>query len=414
MKLDLKGARRGREIRMAAGLLFGISLAAQVHAAEHGAECATASLRCPSVAALMKSREGYGRAATGGIGGDMVVVSSADDTGPGTLREAIARAKRAPAWIVFGKDLTIELKSQLRVPSNVTIDGRGHQVTLLDYGFGVYGSTNVILTHLTIDGRERTFTQAVDVANGSRQVWLDHLDLSRFAARLINVKNGATDTTISWVKFHDDDKVMLINNLTSENLFDNYDRDVGARVTMHHNYFVDTVQRNPRAQIGTVHIYNNLIENWDFYGMSFSLEAKALVEGNIFVNKAVRACKEPPFYPTVEGVNARYCDNIAAAPARSTLPNGDADRKSYEKTKAKYGYTHDYRAFLAVRDNLYLGDAKAVIEDYLPERVPPVNYCRTYEHPSVALADKIRHQAGNTQVSDANSACAATGDAARP
>ena len=71
--------------------------------------------------------------------------------------------------------MTIVLDKQLRVPSNTTIDGRGRRVALIDDGLGVYGSQNVILTHLTIDGRLNRLTQAVNVANGSRDVWVDHL-----------------------------------------------------------------------------------------------------------------------------------------------------------------------------------------------------------------------------------------------
>ena len=125
--------------------------------------------------------------------------------------------------------MTINLDSQLRVPSKTTIDGRSKRVTLIDDGLGVYRSRNVILTHLTIDGRLNRFTQAVNVANGSRDVWVDHMDLSRMADRLLNVKNGATDVTISWTKFHNSDKVMLLNNITSKNLFQNYKRDSIAR-----------------------------------------------------------------------------------------------------------------------------------------------------------------------------------------
>ncbi|WP_086973589.1 pectate lyase family protein [Caballeronia glebae] len=375
----------------------------RVHAVEN-ANCSVASEGCATVSSLLSIREGYGRDATGGAGGQLVIVSSQEDEGPGTLRDALLHA-RTPTWIRFAGNMTIELKSQLRVPSNVTVDGRGHKVTLLDYGFGVYRSSNVILTHLTIDGRNRTFTQAVDIANASHQIWIDHLDLSRFSARLVNVKNGATDVTVSWVKFHDDNKVMLINNITSDNLFANFDRDAVARVTMHHNYFVDTVQRNPRAQFGTVHFYNNLLENWDFYGMSFGLEAKAVIEGNIFANSSVRSCKEPPFFSTVEGVEASYCKYIADSPARSALANGEADRKRYEAGAKKYGYSRDYRAFLAVQDNLFLGDAKPILEDYLPERVPAVSYCRTYEHPSEALAARIRREAGNTSTQSQSARC---------
>ncbi len=284
------------------------------------------------------------------------------------------------------------------MPSNTTIDGRSKRVTLVDDGLGVYGSRNVILTHLTIDGRLRRLTQAVNVANGSRDVWVDHMDLSRMSDRLLNVKNGSTDVTISWTKFHDSNKVMLLNNITAKNLFQNYERDSIARVTLHHNYFFNTVQRNPRAQFGTFHLFNNLVENWDFYGMSFSLEAKALVEGNIFNNDSQRKCVEPEFFPTVEGINVNYCRYISVAPERSALGNGESDRKAYEKLKSRYGYTRDYKAFLRLKDNLYLGDAKPVLQDYRPESVPAPPYCYGYEKPTQGLAETIRKLAGNTSI----------------
>lgn len=362
------------------------------------AQCATTALAsCPDVAHLLDQRHGYGRRVTGGLGGRVVYVSSDVDAGPGTLREAITHA-HGPTWVRFTSDMVVSLKSQIRVPSDITIDGRGHRIKLLDYGFGIYHSHNVIVTHLVIDGELKTFSQAVNIANGSSNVWADHLDLSRFADRLVDVKNGATDVTLSWIKFHDDDKVMLVNNITSKNLFQNYARDAIARVTMDHCYFVNTVQRNPRVQFGTVHLFNNLLENWDFYGMSFSLEAKALVEGNIFANDANRSCTEPPCFPTVEGVKASYCKYIALAASRSALKNGESDVKNYDKTMLTYHYFHAEKAFLRVRDNLYLGSARAVLKDDAPDKVPDPPYCYGYQKPTPALADEIRRFAGDTDV----------------
>ncbi|MEN5161470.1 pectate lyase family protein [Achromobacter spanius] len=371
-----------------AGLNGGVAAAAE--------QCKTPDEHCPFVSALLAQREGYGARATGGLGGKFIEVTSDQDAGPGTLRAALAQARKGPTWIRFASDMTIVLKSQLRVPSNTTIDGRGKRVALIDDGLGVYGAKNVILTHLTIDGRLTRITQAVNVANDSRDVWVDHLDLSRMSDRLLNVKNGSTDVTISWTKFHNSNKVMLLNNITSKNLFQNYERDSIARVTLHHNYFFNTVQRNPRAQFGTFHLFNNLLENWDFYGMSFSLEAKALVEGNIFNNDAQRKCVEPEFFPTVEGINVNYCRYIPIAPARSALENGDSDRGAYERRKDDHGYTRDFKAFLRMKDNLYLGDAKPVLQDYRPESAPTPPYCYGYEKPTPELAEKIRQFAGNT------------------
>lgn len=365
-------------------------------AARANESCASADERCAFVSALLQQREGYGAKATGGLGGRFIEVTSDQDSGPGTLRAALAQAKKGPTWIRFASDMTIVLDKQLRVPSNTTIDGRGRRVALIDDGLGVYGSQNVILTHLTIDGRLNRLTQAVNVANGSRDVWVDHLDLSRMSDRLLNVKNGSTDVTISWTKFHNSNKVMLLNNITSKNLFENYERDSIARVTLHHNYFFNTVQRNPRGQFGTFHLFNNLLENWDFYGMSFSLEAKALVEGNIFNNDAKRQCVEPEFFPTVEGVKVNYCRYIPEAARRSALDNGASDEGAYQNLKAQHGYTRDYKAFLRLKDNLYLGDAKPVLQDYRPEAAPTPPYCYGYERPTAELADRIRKYAGNT------------------
>jgi pectate lyase len=98
----------------------------------------------------------------------------------------------------------------------------------------------------------------------------------------------------------------------------------------------------------------------------------------------------------VERVSKSYCDQIPKAPASTALGNGDADRVAYERTRALYHYSHDVRAFLRVADNLYLGSTRAVLRDYHAEQVPRAPYCMTYRHPTPALADRIRREAGDT------------------
>jgi pectate lyase len=385
------------KVRAAVLLTIVLALDGLAPRAKAASGCVYPDQACPIVRTLLAQREGYGRFADGGLNGTFVMVTSAADSGPGTLREALSG--RGPKWVRFARDMTIDLSSQIKVRSNTTIDGRGHLVVLHDHGLSVTDQTSsVIITHLTIDGRFKTIAQAVNVANYSRDVWLDHLDLSRFIDRLINVKDGSTDVTVSWVKFHDHNKVMLVNNIPSKDVFAFYDRDKVARVTIHHCYFVNTVQRNPRAQFGVVDVYNNLLENWDVYGMSFSLEARAAVEGNIFVNSASRPCTEPAFFATKEGPEMNYCKYIPSAPAKAELPNGKADEKNYQITADQFQYQHDEKAFLRVRDNLYLEDARQGIEDYHPEDVPTPPYCRSYEKPTADLGARIRREAGNTAV----------------
>jgi pectate lyase len=133
--------------------------------------------------------------------------------------------------------------------------------------------------------------------------------------------------------------------------------------------------------------------------MSFSLEARATVEGNVFDNRADRPCVEPAFYPTVEGVERNYCGYIARSPGRSALANGAADKRAYDAAKIEHRYTRDFRAFLRVRDNIYMHDAKQVLDNYRPELVPDPPYCYPYESPSSELEDKVSRLAGNTSAS---------------
>jgi pectate lyase len=381
------------------GLFLGLAQGCKSQPPTHD-ECSIASSSCPYVAGLLAQREGYGRNATGGLNGPVAVVTSSADSGPGSLRDIVQEA-RGPLWIRFNRDMTIPLRSEIRARSNLTIDGRGHMITLIDHGFAVGRVNNVILTHLTIDGRSETLGKGVIIAYGSRDIWLNHLDLSRFNDRLIDVKEGATDVTLSWIKFHDDNKVMLLNNIVDKsdnikNLFKDYDRDSISRVTLHHNYFVNTMQRNPRAAFGSYHIYNNLLENWDFYGMSFILEARVLLEGNIFDNQISRPCLEPPYFRTIESTERNYCGGIPQASKRAVMPLGKADQDLYDESNAIYHYEHEARAFLVVRDNLLLHDAQLLATDYKPEKVAKPPYCYSYQTANVALEDEIRKKAGNT------------------
>ena len=86
------------------------------------------------------------------------------------------------------------------------------------------------------------------------------------------------------------------------------------------------------------------------------------------------------------------------------------DEGAYQNLKAQNGYTRDYKAFLRLKDNLYLGDAKPVLQDYRPEAAPTPPYCYGYERPTAELADRIRKYAGNTSGAAAGGA---SGRAAR-
>ncbi len=92
-----------------------------------------------------RGAEGYGRYATGGRGGKVVVVTNLNDDGPGSFREAVSR-DIGPRTIVFNVSGVITLKSRLsQGQSHITIAGQtapGKGICIRSAPFGV-GSESV-------------------------------------------------------------------------------------------------------------------------------------------------------------------------------------------------------------------------------------------------------------------------------
>ena len=98
--------------------------------------------------------EGYGRFATGGRGGDVAHVTTLDDDGPGSLRDAI-RTKKAdvPRTVVFDVGGTIRLKKQLRIEraAGLTLAGQtapGGGIAIRDHGVEFRACRDLVVRHM--------------------------------------------------------------------------------------------------------------------------------------------------------------------------------------------------------------------------------------------------------------------------
>lgn len=218
---------------------------------------------------------GFGADTTGGRGGDVCTVTSTSNSGSGSLRNCVATAN-GPRWIRFSVDGDIRLNSNIPLPSDITIDARGHLVRIFGAGLTLNRRSNVIITNLTFkEGRDGDDQDAVQVKGGDK-IWIHHCSFSDYSDGLVDLTKGTKDVTVSWSKFSDHDKVMLI----SAN--DNDTGDRNTRVTLHHNWFKDTKQRHPRVRHGKVHAYNNFFDNWGDYAMGCSTRSECYSERNVF------------------------------------------------------------------------------------------------------------------------------------
>lgn len=174
---------------------------------------------------------GFGRNAIGGRDGKFYVVTDPRDDDPvnpkpGTLRHAVIQDK--PLWIVFKRDMVIQLKQELIMNSFKTIDGRGVNVHIANGAcITIQFVTNVIIHGLHIHDCKPTGNAMVrsspthfgwrtmadgDAISifGSSHIWVDHNSLSHCADGLVDAVLGSTAITISNNHFTHHNEVLLL------------------------------------------------------------------------------------------------------------------------------------------------------------------------------------------------------------
>jgi len=211
-----------------------------------------------------------------------------------------------------------QARVRIRPGSNTTIVGLDKHATIKGGWFDIRGSsstnrTNIIIRNLTFvdtydcfpawrptDGEFGSWNALYDSISlrNTDHIWVDHntfVDLDTADDKLplyfgvvfqvhdgqLDITNASDYVTVSWNRFENHDKVMLIGSSDSASA------DVGKlNVTLHHNLFEDMGQRTPRVRFGQVHVYNNYykINNAERYVYSWGVgkESSIYAENNFF------------------------------------------------------------------------------------------------------------------------------------
>ena len=211
---------------------------------------------------------------TGGEGGPIVTVTNEDE-----LKEAVDGVNTATIILVKG---TINVSGEMSARGNKTIVGLGTDARIAGGGFGWNTKSNVIVQNITF---EDASDDLLKINNKCKNFWIDHCTFSDGAGTnegshdgMLDVTRGSEFVTISYCKFFNHDKNILIGHSDSES------GDVIMKVTLHHNWFDKTVQRNPRVRFATVHCYNNYYDSNSIYSVASAIDAKVLVENCFFKN----------------------------------------------------------------------------------------------------------------------------------
>jgi pectate lyase len=205
--------------------------------------------------------EGFGASSKGGEGGRTIVVSTLADSGPASLREALAAT--GPRKIEFAVGGTIELESRLRVTAGrLTVDGGsapGQGITLLNHGIEFRGDCDdIVVRNLRIrvltGGAQGDCLQFWGNQGGTiERVLIDHCSLMWATDEVVNTWGNVRDLTCQWT-------IIAEAQLPHSKAWLS---GVGSdRISIHHCLFAHNADRVPKLQGGVYDVVNNVVYNW--------------------------------------------------------------------------------------------------------------------------------------------------------
>ncbi|MER5278095.1 pectinesterase family protein [Streptomyces sp. NPDC002809] len=234
--------------------LSGAQDAPDTVAAAAFSSAASSSVRAEEEADGYASVSALGQDGTyGGRGGRTVTVRTLADL------EKYATATE-PYVIVVAAAIAMDPKGkEIKVASDKTIIGSGTSGHIVGGGFFLgQGVHNVIIRNLTIRDSYAGIWNDKDhdwdaiQMDGAHHVWIDHNDLRNMADGLIDSRKDTTYLTVSWNRLQHDNKAFGIG----------WTENTTADITIHHNWFHETEQRNPSTDnVAHAHLYNNYLQD---------------------------------------------------------------------------------------------------------------------------------------------------------
>jgi pectate lyase len=230
---------------------------------------------------------GFAEGVTGGTGGRIVQVGNASE---------FTHNCQSSEKLIIEVTGTIS-NASTSIASNKTILGVNTNGELTATTLSINGGSNIIIRNITIHHAARE-KDIISISAG-RNIWIDHCDIFNSIGDLngdgkvdekgdiaggdvdwydglIDMTGSCSNMTISWNNIHDSFKAMLVGSS---------DSDISDRkITFHHNHFYKLWERAPSYRGGTGHIFNNYYEDIDHSAVNSRINARLLIEGNIFEN----------------------------------------------------------------------------------------------------------------------------------
>ena len=364
--------------------------------------------------------EGFGRFTTGGRGGKVIHVTNLNDSGAGSLRQAVSGSDKK--IVVFDVGGIIALESDLHIGANTTILGQtapGNGVTLRYYTVN-YDGDNIMVRFIRFrrgeemdknDGADATWTRH------HRNIILDHCSFSWSIDEVASFYDNR-DFTMQWCTVAE-----ALNNAGHNKGPHGYGGIWGGKgASFHHNFLAHLNNRSPR--------FNGARYAWDGYDQETypnTVQAERVDFRNCLIyNWGTGGCYGGPGGGFINMVNNYY----KAGPATkhknrvtecSTASSGNSEGAPAEQIGLKsryyingnyvdgYGANYDWqgvtyddgRSSFADPAGLYGEGEGATISVRLDE---PIEAGTVTTHDAATAYEKVRQYAGASLSRDAQDA----------
>jgi autotransporter-associated beta strand protein len=223
--------------------------------------------------------QGFGRFATGGRGGSVYFVTTTNDTGAGSFRDAVSVSGRT---IIFRVGGVIDYKAPRYAPKpNITIAGQtapGDGVTIYGNGLSFSGSHNNIARFIRVRQGVNgdSGTDAIGIANGHDMIF-DHITSSWGRDETFSINGDVSNITIQ--------SAIISQGLQTHSAGGLIQTDGGISILR--SLYIDNDTRNPKVK-GVMEFVNNVVCNWETIGYNMGGDSSGESFVNVFNNYFLR------------------------------------------------------------------------------------------------------------------------------
>ena len=227
--------------------------------------------------------QGWGRFAVGARdGGTVYHVTNLNDSGTGSLRDAISQPNRI---IVFDVAGVINIKDRLIFKNNLYVAGQtapGEGITVYGNGVSFSGSSNIIVRYMRfrMGHNGSSGKDAAGIANGQNMIF-DHCSFSWGLDETFSINPDNKGVVPGYIT--------ISNSIMGQGLMPHSAGGLmqSDYISLYRNLYVDNATRNNKIK-GKNQYVNNIVYNWKngayIMGGDSKGDSFVNIEGNLFIN----------------------------------------------------------------------------------------------------------------------------------